>query len=124
MQAAVSAGLITAAHDCSEGGLAVALAEAAVTSREGIGCDVTLLEGLRPDVALFGEGPSRVIVTVERRHTLPFEALMGESAIQWRWIGTTGGDRVRIGQGARGLVNATVDSLAAAWRSGCERHLA
>jgi phosphoribosylformylglycinamidine synthase len=124
VQAAVSAGLVTATHDCAEGGLAVALAEAAMTGRDAVGCDVMLPDGLRPDVALFGEGPSRVIVTVERRHTLPFEALMAEAAIPWRWIGTTGGDRVRIGQGARGLVDATLESLEVAWRSGCERHLA
>ena len=127
VRAAVQAGLVTAAHDCAEGGLAVALAESSVSgTRTGaaVGCDVTVEPGRRLDEALFGEGPSRVIVTVEPARQREFEALMAESAIPWRWIGTTGGERLTVRAAGRVVVDVAVDRIEHAWRSGFERHMA
>ena len=124
VRAAVSAGLVTAAHDCSEGGVAVALAEGCVTGRELVGCEAGLPTGARADLALFGEGPSRVIVTVEAARAREFEGLMAESAIPWRWIGTTGGERLAIRVGTRTLVDVDTAQLEEAWRTGFERHVA
>jgi phosphoribosylformylglycinamidine synthase len=124
VRAAVSAGLVTAAHDCSEGGIAVALAEGCVTGRELIGGEATLPAGARADLVLFGEGPSRVVVTVEAACAREFEGLMAESAIPWRWIGTTGGERLVIRVGAETLVDVDTTQLEQAWRTGFERHVA
>ncbi|MGH7302323.1 MAG: AIR synthase-related protein, partial [Candidatus Rokuibacteriota bacterium] len=124
VRAAVRAGLVTAAHDCSEGGVAVALAEGCITGRELVGCEATLAEGGRGDLVLFGEGPSRVVVTVEVARARAFEALMAESAIPWGWIGTTGGERLAIRVGTEVLVDVGTAQLAQAWRSGFERHVA
>ena len=123
VRAAVGAGLVTAAHDCSEGGLAVALAEGAVSGATPVGCDVSAPGTGRADVALFGEGPSRVVATVEPARAREFEALMAESAIPWRWIGVTGGERLVI-RAAERVVDVAVDRIAHAWRSGFERHMA
>jgi phosphoribosylformylglycinamidine synthase len=81
-------------------------------------------DGSRADLALFGEGPSRVIVSVDPDRVPAFEALMTESAIPWGWIGVTGGDRLRIRRGATTVVDAAVDGLEHAWRRGFERHVA
>jgi phosphoribosylformylglycinamidine (FGAM) synthase-like enzyme len=124
VRAAVSAGLCTAAHDCSEGGVAVALAEGCVTGRELVGCEATVPAGGRADLTLFGEGPSRVVVTVEAAQAREFEALMAESAIPWRWIGATGGERLVIRVGAAVVIDADTSQLEAAWRTGFERHVA
>jgi len=124
VRAAIGAGLVRSAHDCAEGGIAVALAESCITGRERVGCDVTLGEGRRADVTLFGEGPSRVVVSVERARVLAFEALMAESAIPWRWIGVTGGDHLTIRLGSQRLVEAPLAALEQAWRRGFERHVA
>jgi phosphoribosylformylglycinamidine synthase len=124
IRAAVEAGLALSAHDCSEGGLATALAEACVTGAETIGCTVGLPEAARPTLVLFGEGPSRVVISVEPERGAEFEGLMAESAIPWRWIGTTGGERLRIRCGAATVIDAAVGGLAHAWRRGFERHLA
>jgi phosphoribosylformylglycinamidine synthase len=124
VRAAVSAGLVSAAHDCAEGGLAVALAEGCVTGRELVGGEVTVAAGRRADLTLFGEGPSRVVVTVEAARAREFEALMAESAIPWRWIGTTGGERLVIRVGTEILIDVETSQLEHAWRTGFERHVA
>jgi phosphoribosylformylglycinamidine synthase subunit PurL len=125
--AVVSAGLVASAHDCSEGGVAVALAEACMSGPEGtagVGCEVALDGTGRADVVLFGEGPSRVLVSVEPGRVREFEALMAESAIPWRWTGTTGGDRLTVRIAGRRVVDVAVDRMGRAWRSGFERHMA
>jgi phosphoribosylformylglycinamidine synthase len=129
VRAAVGAGLVTAAHDCAEGGLAVALAEACVTGTRGgagvaIGCEVSIDVGRRLDETLFGEAPSRVVVSVEPARQREFEALMAESAIAWRWIGITGGERLSIRAAGTAVLDVAVDRIEHAWRSGFERHMA
>jgi phosphoribosylformylglycinamidine synthase len=124
VRAAVSAALATAAHDCAEGGLAVALAESCVTGPARVGCEATLPDGGRADLLLFGEGPSRVIVTVEPPRAREFEALMAECAIPWRWVGTTGVERLTIRIGGRMAVSVGLEDIDDAWRSGFERHMA
>jgi phosphoribosylformylglycinamidine synthase len=124
VRAAVAAGLATAAHDCSEGGVAVALAEACVTGPEPVGCEAALPAAARPDLTLFGEGPSRVVASVEPACVREFEALMAESAIPWRWIGLTGGERLVLRAGERVVVDLVLEQVASAWRSGFERHMA
>ena len=124
VRAAIGAGLVASAHDCSEGGVAVALAEACVTGPEPVGCAVALPEEPRADHVLFGEGPARVVVSVSPERAREFDALMAESAIPWRWIGTTGGDRIRLQVGTATVVNVGVDRIGHAWRDGFERHVA
>ena len=102
----------------------MALAESCVTGREAIGCTVSLPPTERPDLSLFGEGPSRVVASVESERALEFEALMAESAIPWRWIGTTGGDRLRIRCGPTTVIDVAMGGLEHAWRRGFERHVA
>jgi len=124
VRAAIGAGLVTAAHDCAEGGVAVALAEACVSGKTPLGGDVTLPVGVRPDEVLFGEGPSRIVVSVETTRAREFEALMAESAIPWRWVGTTGGERLRLRVGGETVVDVTLERIEHAWRNGFERHMA
>jgi phosphoribosylformylglycinamidine synthase II len=122
--AAIEAGLALSAHDCADGGLAVALAECCFTGPEPVGATVTVPGEGRSDLVLFGEGPSRVLVSVAPSRAREFEALMAESAIPWRWIGTTGGERLRLRRGDTTVVDAAVSGLEQAWRRGFERHLA
>ena len=124
VQSAVAAALVLSAHDCAEGGLAVALAEGCVTGPEMVGCSVGWPAGERADLVVFGEGPSRVVVSVDPERALEFEALMAESAVPWRWIGVTGGSRLRIRQGAATVIDVDLKGLEQAWRRGFERHVA
>lgn len=60
----IKAGLINSAHDLSEGGLSVALAECCLTG--GLGAQIKLDSNLRPSVVLFGETQSRIVISVSR----------------------------------------------------------
>jgi phosphoribosylformylglycinamidine synthase len=126
-RAAIGARLLGSAHDCAEGGLAVALAEACVSGPQPRGMEVDLgSDGGRADLTLFGEGPSRVVVSVKADRARHFEQLMSEFRVPWRWIGRVGGDRLVIragGAGAAGLVDLDLDRVASAWRGGFERYV-
>ena len=122
-RAAIGARLLGSAHDCAEGGLAVALAEACVSGPRGVGAEIDLGPGdRRADLTLFGEGPSRVVVSVKAGATRHFEQLMSEFRVPWRWIGRVGGDRLIIRAGADAIL-VDVDSMASAWRGGFERYV-
>src|SRR5438034_1397619 len=87
------------------------------------GCSTALPGDARADLTLFGEGPSRVLVAVEAGRVRGFEALMAESAIPWRWIGTTGGERLVVTVGGKTVVDVDVSRLEGAWRHGFERRV-
>jgi phosphoribosylformylglycinamidine synthase len=123
-RAAIAAHLLGSAHDCAEGGLAVALAEACMSGPRPWGAEIDLGPGGgRVDLTLFGEGPSRVVVSVKADRARHFEQLMSEFRVPWRFIGRVGGDRLRIRAGEASLVDLDVDRIASAWRGGFERHV-
>ena len=101
----------------------MALAESCVTGPVQVGAEVSVESPGRIDLVLFGEGPSRVIVSVAPERARGFEALMAESAIPWRWIGATGGQRLVI-RASGAAVSVGLGELDSAWRSGFERHMA
>ena len=122
-RAAIEAGLVRSAHDCSEGGLTVAVAEACVSGPATIGAEIGLPAAPRPDLALFGEGPSRIVVSVPADASRALEALMAEFAIPWRWIGVVGGERLDVRMGGELAVSVPVMQIAREWRNGFERHV-
>lgn len=91
---AVRQGWLSSAHDCSDGGAAVALAESAVLG--GIGAEVTLPAAARSDAALFGEAPSRVVVSVSETRLTDLQALAATHSVPLAVLGRTGGDTLRI----------------------------
>ena len=127
-RAAIAARLLGSAHDCAEGGLAVALAESCVSGPRPVGAEIDVGSvgdsgGGRPDLTLFGEGPSRVVVSVKAEAARHFEQLMSEFRVPWRWVGTVGGERLVVRAGGTRLVDLPVDRIANAWRGGFERYV-
>ena len=99
---AAAAGLLQSAHDCSDGGIAITLAECSFDT-SGIGLDVDLeaeppaLAGVDPTIGtLFGESASRVVVSVRREDREAVLRMAEDAGVPARAIGRTGGDRVRI----------------------------
>jgi phosphoribosylformylglycinamidine synthase len=97
-------GCVKSAHDCSEGGLAAALAEGCIsqqTARETprlIGAEVDLsgLSGSRLDALLFGETQSRILITTAPLNAAKLLAQAGILGVQAALIGTVGGDKLAI----------------------------
>jgi phosphoribosylformylglycinamidine synthase subunit PurL len=114
-------GILLSAHDPSEGGLAVALAECAFRGGEpGPGGRFELPGGLRDDVVLFSESPSRAVVTT--RDDLRIAELARRHGVRWARLGVVGGDRLVLSAGGRALVDLPVRDLHDSWMS-LERQL-
>ncbi|OGN83994.1 MAG: hypothetical protein A2082_02710 [Chloroflexi bacterium GWC2_70_10] len=94
--AAHARGLVRAAHDRSDGGLGVALAELAL--RDGIGMKVTLpaVRGIDRRVALFGEGPSGIVLIVAPDDLHAVRTLAAQNDVPIWLLGTMGGDLLEI----------------------------
>ena len=91
-------GLVQSAHDCAEGGLAVALAECCMSGpNEPVGAVVQLsVGGLRRDAVLFGESQSRIILSVRPERLDQVMTLLRDAAVPAAMIGTVGGNRLLI----------------------------
>jgi phosphoribosylformylglycinamidine synthase len=121
--AVIEAGCVRSAHDCAEGGLAVALAECSVTGPRPMGARVTLPEAARADELLFGEAPSRILVTAAPGDVERLMQVVGEWAIPARILGEVGGDRLELRMGDAVRVSLAVETLADAFENGLARAL-
>ena len=104
---AVIMGIIKSAHDISEGGLGIALAEGCISgNRPAIGASISIGEhgGLRPDMLLFSESQSRAIVTIRKGHLDDLMRIAETNGIVAARIGVVGGERLRIELPARGTI--------------------
>ncbi|HEY5627168.1 MAG TPA: AIR synthase-related protein, partial [Nitrospira sp.] len=123
-------GLVQSAHDCSDGGLAVALAECCVSAPNARrGAVVHLpLESLRRDALLFGESQSRVVLSVKPEQAELLLKRGQESGISAMKLGTVGGARLVIdvekGQWSEGCrIDLAVDDVSDRWACSIERAL-
>ncbi len=134
-------GLIKSAHDCSEGGLAVALAECCISSPDRLGADVKLVENparrsepsgsktkggeanIRLDTLLFGESQSRIVLTTQKRDLPALQKISSENQIPLSEIGTVGGENLRISDtlGENPLIDVPVSKLADLYDHAIER---
>jgi len=132
---AIGRGLVASAQDVSGGGLAVAIAECAIWGGHGAG--VRLRIGHSPAVDLFGESPSRLVVTTRPRHGPALELLARHFGLPVEVIGSVGGSRLVIelaGAGATGAseergsrvadpIDVAVADLRHTWDHGLARAL-
>jgi len=115
---AIQGGLLHSAHDCSHGGLAVALAECCIESGLGLEGSGLRVSG-RQDAALFGEGQSRIVISCPPGRRGEIEALAGGYGVPFTHLGRAGGERLVIGD----LLSVPVADLARAYREGLPRAL-
>ncbi|HEY8044040.1 MAG TPA: phosphoribosylformylglycinamidine synthase subunit PurL [Streptosporangiaceae bacterium] len=113
LTSAAADGLLEAAHDLSEGGLAIALAECCLD--QGVGCQVALPGDLFTQ--LFSESAARAVVAVRPGSERAFAALAAQHGVPVAELGVAGGDSLVV-QGSAGLgrFDIPVDELAAAHR--------
>jgi phosphoribosylformylglycinamidine synthase subunit PurL len=117
LRALIRKGVVKSAHDCSEGGLAVALAEGCMSGPEKIGAQVRLpASNARVALCLFNESQSRIVVSV------PIEAIdlvhqdAAQAGIEMIRLGSVGGGELAI-EGPEGALSWPLDQLREAWYS-------
>jgi phosphoribosylformylglycinamidine synthase len=98
--ALIRAGKVKSAHDCSEGGLAVALAECCMGGKLGAEIDLGTT-GLRPEQALFNESQSRIVLSVSADAAEGALAEFQKAGVPARRLGMVGGDELRIAADGR-----------------------
>jgi phosphoribosylformylglycinamidine synthase len=118
------------AHDCSDGGLAVTLAECTFDSG-GIGADVSIdavamakSADTNRAAALFGESASRVVVSVAQDSVANVIERANAAGVPARVIGRTGGDRLSIAVGGETAVALAVADAERAWSNALEQYFA
>jgi phosphoribosylformylglycinamidine synthase subunit PurSL len=114
LAAAIEAGLVASCHDCSDGGLAVALAETAFAGNLGMRVDLPAGE-LSPASALFSESASRFVVTVAPGQRDAFEARM-QGLPHWLLGETTLAPLFQVTQAGEERVSTSIGTLKAAWQ--------
>ena len=122
----VADSVIGSAHDCSEGGLAVALAESCIAGGLGMvsGADTTLTAAFtdpnsRWDVTLFGEAQSRIIVSLRDEEMESLDAICTEKGVKWCKLGTVVDSGFSIG----GLIDLPISELEDTWRTALQSKL-
>ncbi len=121
---AIGAGNVRCAHDVSDGGLAVALAECTFTGPAGlrVGAVLSLPDAVRPEALLFGESTGRVVVASQNAEELV--RLAARQRVPLRHLGETGGERLVIGPPAgTPWIDRQVTGLARIWERALSRRL-
>ena len=119
LSGAIRKGLVSSCHDCSDGGLGVALAESAFAGGLGMSIDLALVpsSGIdRDDALLFSESQSRFVVTISPAVKEPFEEMM--KGIPMGQVGTVIAEELLKINGIRGnkIIEEDINELKAAWQ--------
>jgi phosphoribosylformylglycinamidine synthase len=110
---AINAGIIKCAHDVSEGGLAVALAECCFSPRSLKGATVELeFNGMSPAAALFGETQSRIVISFNENDLDKVKSIAGSSRALFSVLGRVGGSKFKIND----LIDLSVQKMWEAWK--------
>jgi phosphoribosylformylglycinamidine synthase subunit PurL len=116
--------LLRSAHDVSDGGLGVAIAESLFGPLgETLGARIVVETPRRADAVLFSESQSRILVSVPTEKSTRFERLAEESGVPLSRLGVTGGDELEIRVNGESAVSRRVTSLRDAWWSAIEKGL-
>jgi phosphoribosylformylglycinamidine synthase subunit PurL len=122
-------GCIESAHDCSEGGLAIALAECTFdTGGLGVSADLTAVPceedaSFSVNATLFGESASRILVSVGSDRLDHVMAAAAAAEVTAREIGRVGGDRIRVSVNGQVAIDSAVTSAEIAWATAIENKM-
>jgi phosphoribosylformylglycinamidine synthase II len=111
-------GVVKSAHDCSEGGLAVALAECCFNPEKLFGAEIDLKAGDTPATAvLFNESQSRIVISVAPENLRVTMSMLQEGEIPFQQLGRVGGDQLRIHIGGEEFSWPTADLHRDWWKA-------
>jgi phosphoribosylformylglycinamidine synthase len=117
---AIDRGILRSAHDVSDGGLAVAIAECCIGGPEKpLGVRVEMREMIRGDALLFSESQSRIVVSLPEENLGQLQEIAQKQGVPMQVIGTVGGTRFII----QPLVQLPIEELRSVWSSALEVRL-
>jgi len=109
--------LIKSVHDCSKGGLAVAISEICMTNQ--IGCYVSLdkipADKLDVDRILFSESHSRYLVSFDKKNLSNIESILNENKVSFKQIGQFGGEKIKFVNESKPIINLDVENTKKSW---------
>ncbi|HCJ66298.1 MAG TPA: phosphoribosylformylglycinamidine synthase subunit PurL [Elusimicrobia bacterium] len=123
---AAESGILNSAHDCSEGGLAVTLAESCISNKERMCGAVIKLDdskNMRRDALLFGEAPSRIVVSLNKDNLPTLEKIAKKYSIPYQILGNVGGKKLTIRYNEKTLIDLPLTDLSQSWRESIPRRL-
>lgn len=109
--------LIKLAHDCSKGGLAIAVSEICMTNQ--IGCNVSLDkvpgEKLDVDRILFSESHSRYLISFDNENLSKIQSILNENNVSFAQIGQFGGKKIQFNNGTKSVIDLDVEKAHETW---------
>jgi len=109
--------LLKSAHDCSKGGLAVAVSELCMTNQ--IGCKISLEkipgENLDVDRILFSESHSRYLLVFDKKNLKKLEIILKKNKVSFKLIGQFRGDKIQFTKGTKPIIDLRVDMAHKTW---------
>ncbi|MBD2091099.1 phosphoribosylformylglycinamidine synthase subunit PurL [Microcoleus sp. FACHB-1515] len=118
----IQRGWVRSAHDCAEGGLAVALAEACISGN--LGAEIQIPLSGRADTVLFGEGGARILVSIASSHQVDWETFLREQLDQnWQQLGRVSSSVLRVAtDDADLLIDASLEVMQC-WQVAIDRRM-
>ncbi len=117
--------LVKSAHDCADGGLAVALAESCFSSlnnpANGVRIELANNENLSTEALLFGETPSRIVISFAPENADKVKEIVGD--LPFEIIGKVAGENFNIKVGGAEVVSENIRELETAWKTSLEGQL-
>ncbi len=118
----IEAGLVESAHDCSEGGIAVTLAECAFEHSTGFKVELKS-RGIPAECTLFGEDASRIVISCDPQHVERIQSISGDYGLSCKRIGETVSGRADISLDGRPAISAKVEDLRSEYEGAIQRIL-
>jgi phosphoribosylformylglycinamidine synthase len=117
-------GLIVSAHDCSEGGLAIALAESCISNPQAPkGAELDIDSTVRNDACFFGESQSRILVSFSSNNRLKVGEKAEALGVPFTLIGKVGGDCLVVNINGKEFISEKVSNLKQLWFGALEAYV-
>ncbi len=114
---AIEQGLVKSAHDCSEGGLAVTIAESVISAPFSFGAEISLDSSIRKDALLFGESQSRIILSANKMDVNKVMALAEKRNVFANVIGKVTKNNFKININSRPVINLGCNEIKEVWKN-------
>ncbi|MEW5758645.1 MAG: phosphoribosylformylglycinamidine synthase subunit PurL [Candidatus Omnitrophota bacterium] len=120
----IEKGLVNSAHDCSEGGLAIAIVESCISNKECLlGAEISLYSRIRPDALLFGESQSRIVISCDVKNIEKIRKIARKTEIPLEIIGKVSNNSFKVSINSKIVINLSKEVINNAWRDSLTKNL-